>query len=213
LSYTGPAVLCTAAVVGLLVAEHRGSQRGRWLTKPVASAAFIWAGLVAGALDSTYGQLLMLGLVLCLAGDVLLIPQDRPAVCRAGVFAFLFGHVAYSAAFLTRPLGVTGLVLGGVLLAVVVVVVLRWLGRSLPVDMVWPVRAYLVVIGVMTALACGVTAAGGPLALAIGALAFTASDVSVARDRFVKHDFANRAWGLPLYYAAQFLIAMSPAMI
>jgi len=213
LSYTGPAVLCTAAVIGLLVAEHRGSQRGRWLTKPVATAAFIWAGLVAGALDSTYGQLLMLGLVLCLAGDVLLIPQDRPAVFRAGVFAFLFGHVAYSAAFLTRPLGVTGLVLGGVLLAVVVVVVLRWLGRSLPVDMVWPVRAYLVVIGVMTALACGVTAAGGPLALAIGALAFTASDVSVARDRFVKHDFANRAWGLPLYYAAQFLIAMSPAMI
>ena len=213
MSYTGPAVLCTAAVIGLLVAEHRGSQRGRWLTKPVATAAFIWAGLVAGALDSTYGQLLMLGLVLCLAGDVLLIPQDRPAVFRAGVFAFLFGHVAYSAAFLTRPLGVTGLVLGGVLLTVVVVVVLRWLGRSLPVDMVWPVRAYLVVIGVMTALACGVTAAGGPLALAIGALAFTASDVSVARDRFVKHDFANRAWGLPLYYAAQFLIAMSPAMI
>ena len=213
MSYTGPAVLCTAAVIGLLVAEHRGSQRGRWLTKPVASAAFIWAGLVASALDSTYGQLLMLGLVLCLAGDVLLIPQDRPAVFRAGVFAFLFGHVAYSAAFLTRPLGVTGLVLGGVLLAVVVVVVLRWLGRSLPVDMVWPVRAYLVVIGVMTALACGVTAAGGPLALAIGALAFTASDVSVARDRFVKHDFANRAWGLPLYYAAQILIAMSSAMI
>ena len=213
MSYTGPAVLCTAAVIGLLVAEHRGSQRGRWLTKPVASAAFIWAGLVASALDSTYGQLLMLGLVLCLAGDVLLIPQDRPAVFRAGVFAFLFGHVAYSAAFLTRPLGVTGLVLGGVLLAVVVVVVLRWLGRSLPVDMVWPVRAYLVVIGVMTALACGVTAASGPLALAIGALAFTASDVSVARDRFVKHDFANRAWGLPLYYAAQILIAMSSAMI
>jgi len=90
--------------------------------------------------------------------------------------------------------------------------VLRWLGRSLPADMVLPVRAYLVVIGVMSTLACGVTAAGGPLAVATGALAFTASDVSVARDRFVKHEYANRAWGLPLYYAAQLLIAMTPAM-
>jgi uncharacterized membrane protein YhhN len=79
--------------------------------------------------------------------------------------------------------------------------------------MVWPVRAYLVVIGVMTTLAFGVTAAGGPLAVAIGALAFTASDVSVARDRFVKHEFVNRAWGLPLYYAAQMLIAVTPGMI
>jgi len=48
---------------------------------------------------------------------------------------------------------------------------------------------------------------GGPLAVAVGALAFTASDVSVARDRFVRHEFLNRAWGLPLYYAAQVLLA------
>ena len=212
MTYAGPVALCLAAVIGLLVAEHRGSRRGIRLTKPVASAAFIWAGLVAGALDSSYGQLVMLGLALCFAGDVLLIPSDRPGVFRAGVFAFLLGHVAYSAAFLTRPLGTPGLLLGGALLAVVVVAVLRWLGRSLPADMVWPVRAYLVVIGVMSTLACGVTAAGGPAAVATGALAFTASDVSVARDRFVKHDFVNRAWGLPLYYAAQFLIAITPAI-
>jgi uncharacterized membrane protein YhhN len=212
LSLAGPAVLCTVAVIGLLVAEQRGSQRGLWLTKPVASAAFIWAGLVAGALDSTYGQLVMFGLLLCLAGDVLLIPRERPSVFRAGVLAFLLGHVAYCAAFLTRPLGTAGLVAGGVLLAAVVVAVLRWLGRSLPADMVWPVRAYMIVIGVMSTLACGVTAAGGPLAVAMGALAFTASDVSVARDRFVTHEFVNRAWGLPLYYAAQMLIAVTPAM-
>ena len=210
--YTGPVVLCAAAVIGLLVAEYRGSQSGVWLTKPVASAAFIWLGLVAGSLDSTYGRLVMLGLVLCLAGDVLLIPRERPEVFRAGVFAFLLGHVAFSAAFLTRPLGAAGLVVGGVALAAVIVAVLRWLGRSLPADMVLPVRTYMAVIGVMSTLACGVTAAGGPLAVAIGALAFTASDVSVARDRFVKHEYANRAWGLPLYYAAQLLIAMTPAM-
>jgi hypothetical protein len=65
----------------------------------------------------------------------------------------------------------------------------------------------------MCALACGVTAAGGPAIVALGALAFAASDVSVARDRFVQHDFFNRAWGLPLYYAAQLMLALSPGLI
>lgn len=208
----GPVALCIVAVAGLLVAEWRSSTRGVWLTKPLASAAFIWAGLAAGALDSGYGRLVMLGLLLCLAGDVLLIPRGKPAVFRAGIFAFLLGHVAYSAAFLSQPLSVPGLLIAGVLLAVSLLGILRWLGRSLPPDMVGPVRAYLVVIGVMSALACAVTAAGGPLAVAGGALAFTASDVSVARDRFVRHEFVNRAWGLPLYYAAQLLIAATPAL-
>jgi uncharacterized membrane protein YhhN len=201
------------AVAGLLVAEYRRSRAGLWLAKPIASLAFIWAGLAAGVLDSGYGQLVLLGLVLCLVGDVLLIPLERPAMFRAGVFAFLAGHVAYSAAFLTRPLDPLGLVAGTVLLAVVVGAVLRWVGPTLPAGMVWPVRVYMVVIGVMSALACGVTAAGGPWAVAVGALAFTASDVSVARDRFVRHEFVNRAWGLPLYYAAQLAIASTPALL
>ena len=208
-----PYLLCAVAVAGLLWAEYRGSRQGLWLAKPVASLAFIWAGIAAGALDSTYGQWILLGLVLCLLGDVLLIPHDRPAVFRAGVFAFLGGHVAYSAAFLTQPLDGFGLAGGAVLLAVVVGGVLRWLASSLPADMAWPVRIYMIVIGVMSALACGVTAAGGPWAVAVGALAFTASDVSVARDRFVRHEFLNRAWGLPLYYGAQLLLAATPGFV
>ena len=209
----GPYLLCAVAVAGLLRAEYRGSRRGLWVAKPVASLAFIWAGIAAGALDSTYGQLLLAGLVLCLLGDLLLIPLGRPTIFKAGVFAFLAGHVAYSAAFLTRPLDPLGLAVAAALLAVVLLGVLRWLASSLPPDMVGPVRTYMLVIGVMSALACGVSAAGGPWAVAVGALAFTASDVSVARDRFVRHEFLNRAWGLPLYYAAQLLIATTPALI
>jgi uncharacterized membrane protein YhhN len=208
-----PYLLCALAVAGLLWAEFRGSRRGLWLAKPLASLAFIWAGFAAGALESTYGQLVLAGLVLCLLGDLLLIPLERPAVFRAGVFAFLAGHVAYSAAFLTQPLDGFGLAGGAILLAIVVGGVMRWLGASLPADMVWPVRIYMLVIGVMSTLACGVSAAGGPWAVAVGALAFTASDVSVARDRFVRHEFLNRAWGLPLYYAAQLLLASTPAWI
>jgi uncharacterized membrane protein YhhN len=209
----GPYLLCAAAVAGLLWAERRGSRTGLWLTKPVASLAFIWAAFGVGALETTYGQLVLLGLVLCLLGDLLLIPLGRPAIFKAGVFAFLAGHVAYSAAFLTRPLDPLGLVAAAALLAVVLLGVLRWLASSLPPDMVGPVRTYMLVIGVMSALACGVSAAGGPWAIAVGALAFTASDISVARDRFVRHEFLNRAWGLPLYYAAQLLIATTPALM
>lgn len=209
----GPFLSCALAVAGLLWAEYRGSRPGLWVAKPLASLAFIWAGIAAGALDSTYGSWVLAGLVLCLVGDVLLIPLDRPAAFRAGVFAFLAGHVAYSAAFITRPLDPFGLAAGAILLLVVVGGVLRWLAPSLPGDMVWPVRMYMVVIGAMSTLACGVTAAGGPWAVAVGALAFTASDVSVARDRFVRHEFLNRAWGLPLYYGAQLLLASTPALV
>lgn len=213
MQHLGPYVLCAAAVTGLLVAEYRRSRVGLWLAKPIASLAFLWVGLAAGALDSGYGQLVLIGLSLCLVGDLLLIPLERPAVFRAGVFAFLAGHVAYSAAFLTRPLDPLGLAAGAVLLAVIIGAVLRWIGPTLPAGMAGPVRVYMIVIGLMSALACGVTAAGGPWAVAVGALAFTASDVSVARDRFVRHEFVNRAWGLPLYYGAQLAIATTPALL
>jgi uncharacterized membrane protein YhhN len=210
---TLPIMVCAVAVAGLLMAEARGSQRGLWLAKPVASAAFLWTAVAVGALESVYGRWVFLGLVLCLVGDVLLIPRQRPAVFRAGVLAFLLGHVAYGVGFLTQPVNGWGLAAGGALMALVLVATWRWLAGSLPADMSGAVRAYFVVIGVMATLACGVSAAGGPLAVATGALAFAASDVSVARDRFVRHEFFNRAWGLPLYYAAQVLLALTPAWI
>lgn len=208
-----PYAVCAVAVAGLLVAEQRGSRAGLWLTKPLASLAFLWVALAAGALESSYGRWVLLGLALCLAGDVLLIPQERNAAFRAGVFAFLAGHLAFSVAFLSRPIDPYGLAVAAVALAIALAAVLRWLSPSVTADMVLPVRAYLVVIGIMSVLACGVTAAGGPWAVAAGALAFTASDVSVARDRFVRHEFLNRAWGLPLYYAAQLLIGTTPLLL
>jgi uncharacterized membrane protein YhhN len=206
-----PVVLCAAAVAGLLWAERRNSLPGVWLAKPVASAAFVWAAVSAGALASSYGRLVLLALVLCMAGDLLLIPYQLKAAFRAGVLLFLAGHVAFAAAFAGRPLAVEGIWVGGALLAGVVWTVWRWLGAAVPVDLAIAVRAYLVVIAIMATLACAVTAAGGPLAVAAGALAFTASDISVARDRFVRRDFVNRAWGLPLYYAAQLLLASTVA--
>ena len=44
MNIVGPVVLCAVAIAGLLAAERRSSQRGIWLTKPVASAAFTFTG-------------------------------------------------------------------------------------------------------------------------------------------------------------------------
>ena len=169
--------------------------------------------LAAGAPGSGYGWLVLAGLVLCLVGDVLLIAQGRDDVFRAGLFAFLLGHVAYAAAFLTRPLHPVWLAVAVVALAGLLWRVWRWLDPALPGDMRQPVFAYLVVIATMTTLAVALTGAGGPMLVAAGALGFTASDLAVARDRFVHEEFRNRAWGLPLYYGAQLLLALSPAAV
>lgn len=210
----GPYILlCALAVVGLLAAERRRSQRGKWIAKPIASAAFVATALASGALHGTYGGLVLAGLVLCLIGDVLLIPVGAVKAFRAGVFAFLAGHVAFAGAFLSQGVRPAWLAVAAVLLALLLAAVWRWLRPSLPRDMRLPVLAYLLVIGSMSALALGFVGAGGPVTVGVGALAFTASDVSVARDRFVHEDFFNRAWGLPLYYCAQLLIALSPAAV
>jgi uncharacterized membrane protein YhhN len=206
-------LLCTLSVLGLLVAERRRSQRGKWLTKPIASVAFVATALASGALDSRYGVMILTGLVLSLLGDVLLIPQGRTPVFRAGVIAFLLGHVAFMAAFLTQRLDMAWFVGAAIVLGLVLWRVWRWLRPSLPDDMRKAVFAYLIVIGTMSTFALAWFGAGGPAIAAIGALAFTASDVSVARDRFVHEEFLNRAWGLPLYYAAQVLLALSVAAV
>ena len=208
-----PFMACAAAVAALLVAERRGARVGIWLAKPVASLAFVWAALQSGATGSAYGDWLLAGLALCLAGDLLLIPVERPSVFRAGILAFLLGHVAFAVAFLMRPLSWLGLLGAGLLLFGLLRAVLRWLRPRLAADMVVPVHAYVIVIGSMAAVACAVSLAGGPWQVAAGALAFAASDVAVARDRFVSPGFVNRAWGLPLYYAAQLTLAATPALL
>jgi hypothetical protein len=43
----------------------------------------------------------------------------------------------------------------------------------------------------------------------LGAGLFYVSDLAVARDRFIAPGFANAAWGLPLYYGGQLVLALT----
>jgi uncharacterized membrane protein YhhN len=69
-----------------------------------------------------------------------------------------------------------------------------------------PVIAYCLAISVMLWLALGVDQPE----VRLGALLFYGSDLFVARDRFAAPGAVNRLLGLPLYYAAQVLLALAP---
>jgi len=195
------------AVAALLWAELKLSRRGVWLFKPIASTLFVITALLAGALDSSYGRLILLGLLFSWLGDVLLIPK-RQLYFIAGLGSFLLAHVAFSGAFLLQPLAVLPLAIAATAMVVVAILVLRWLWPHLPNNFRPAVVSYLGAISLMVVLASGTIPATG-LQLVIGAVMFAASDVFVARDRFVSPSVANRLWGLPLYYAAQLIFALS----
>ena len=72
-----------------------------------------------------------------------------------------------------------------------------------------PVSTYLAVISLMVALGAGAFGADRMPILLAAPIAFYLSDLAVARDRFVQRSFVNRVWGLPLYYTAQLLFAVS----
>lgn len=209
-SATFAAAVCAVAVMGLLWAERRGAGAARALCKTVASTAFIAVALTMGALDTRYGQLVVLALALGWLGDVLLLAR-RSAVFLAGLGAFLLAHVVYAAAFAGWPLSSGALLAGAALMVGLGAVVLRAFWPRLKPLYRLAVPAYVVAIGVMCTLAIGAGAGGGAWWLPAAALAFAASDISVARDRFIGHSFANKLWGLPLYYAAQLVLAASAA--
>lgn len=206
--------LTALALVVALWAEHASRPAILYIAKPLASTGFLLSAYGAGALDGTpWGQWLFVGLVLCMAGDIFLMPRDNQASFKLGIVAFLLGHVAYTGGFVTLGLDTTatGAAAAGVLVAVVVV--MSWLWPHVDGPMRGPVAAYVVVISAMVTAAFGTFGAGHTPWLVIGAVAFYASDLSVARQRFVKPALINRLWGLPTYYAAQHILALTPLVM
>ncbi len=209
-------VSCLGAVAALLVAEHGGRRALKWLAKPAASAAFIALALSEGALESgAFGGLMLAGLIACAAGDVLLIPRGGRWFL-AGMGAFALGHAAYTAAFLTQSPQAKPLVYAAAVAMVIVGgAVIRALWGKLG-TMRAPVVLYIAIISVMVAASVSASSPASSTTLGAynwpliaGAVGFAASDIAVARDQFLKREFVNRLWGLPLYYAAQLVLAAS----
>lgn len=195
------------AVAALLLSERRQWRAGVWLAKPLASLGFVAVAWLDGAFASSYGFALFIGLVLCAFGDVLLIPTGNTQWFLLGIASFALGHLAYAIGLFERGAALGASAIGLAIMAGVVAITLRWLHPHLPADMRVPVHVYMLVIAAMFAAAVGASAATGDLRFAAGGVAFAASDVCVARERFVHASFTNLLWGLPLYYAAQLTLA------
>ena len=189
------ATVC-AALAGHLWAEATGHPRARAALKVIASCAFVALGALSA--HDRFGALVLVGLCLSAVGDALLLSAAQRAFL-AGVGAFLLAHLAYAAAFAPRSRISPGF---AAVLVAVAVAVMAWLWRRLGAMRV-PVLVYTAVISSMLLLGLGTA---NPL-VPWGALLFYASDLTVARDRFVRPGLANRLVGLPMYYAAQVLLA------
>ena len=194
-------------LVGLLFGEWKDLPGVRAVSKPFASLGFIVAAIGFGALDSRYGNIVLAGLVLGAIGDVCLLGQAKQYFI-AGLVSFLLGHIAYVVAFSGLPISPASALLAAAVMTPLMAVIARWVFPHAP-DMRVPIGIYMLVIAAMCVVAIGAGAAGAPWMIPVGALMFTASDIAVVRDRFVAPGFMNRLWGLPLYYAAQLIIAWS----
>ncbi|MCX8088291.1 MAG: lysoplasmalogenase [Meiothermus ruber] len=185
------------SLVGLLWAEWQSRRAARVLFKSLCSLGFLLFALGLGV-EGWFAQLVLAGLVLSAVGDVLLLFGSSRAFL-AGLGAFLLAHLAYLGAFV--QVGTPSL--GGLLLVLAMGYGwLRWLWPHLGG---WkaPVLAYGVIISLM--LWAGLGTARSEIWL--GALLFYLSDLFVARQRFVVRQPLNPLLGLPLYYAAQYLLA------
>ncbi len=171
--------------------------------------------------DTLYTWLILAGLVLSLVGDVLLIPQDNPRAFLGGLVAFLLAHMMYIIAFahlqfgVLEAINVPGEVIAAIVLAIVAVLVYRYLSRGLGA-MRLPGIAYMLVISLMVHRAVAVVLvhpgpATQPGLIVAGASLFYISDAILAANKFrlggqMPH---YRLWNLSTYYTGQLLIALS----
>ncbi len=211
LPYVGVTTLALAVV---LWAEKVDKPKWNLVMKPIASLGFLGGAIAAGCLESIPGQALFIALVWSFLGDVLLIFKESRVLFMMGIGAFLMSHIGYIMVFRLRGIDweVTGLALLG--FGAVGYGVWRWLAPHVKGGMRFAVIAYITVISAMVAFSVGSTAARPDWLPVAAATVFWLSDLTVARQRFVKADMWNRLIGLPLYYGAQFLfIGLLPSLV
>lgn len=208
----GWAVLSAVSLGLLLVAEWRNSYVYRGTFKFFASTGFIGAAVVMGAFDSVYGRILLGGLLLSWVGDMFLVSK-RERLFQLGLASFFLAHITFGVAFLFLGHDFQVSAVSLAVLAVFGAVLLRWLAPGVPRTMRYPVFGYVMIITLMVALAVGAFWKGADYTIVLGAIIFYMSDFFVARDRFKSDSFANVLFGLPLYYAAQFLLAFSVSQV
>ncbi len=199
------ALLTLLAGVGVLVAERRGSQDGKWLCKPLAAAGFVGVALACGALRTTYGSLVLVALLFSAAGDVALVRTGTGWPFRIGMMAFLCAHVAFISAFVSRAVPTPDAMLRVMIGLGLCFALAAPLVRRAPSRLRVAVALYAFAV---SSMACAAFVSGSRAIALAGAL-FLASDVFVALHRFTTPRFSWKVLAVPLYYGAQLVFARS----
>ncbi len=183
-------------------------ERARRWSKILASLAFVTLAQPAFGKDA-FSTWMWIGLVFGALGDAALLGRGTRAFL-IGLVAFLIGHVAYVVGIAHALPPARWLAEAHVLAALPVIVAAVAVKRLWPKlgGLAVPVLIYVIAIVAMVigAYAARATLPRGQV-LALGATLFFASDLAVARDRFLARDIHNKLYGLPAYYLGQLLIA------
>ncbi|PKL19284.1 MAG: lysoplasmalogenase [Spirochaetae bacterium HGW-Spirochaetae-5] len=203
-------------LAGLLYFEKKESVKGLLIVKPLLSSLFIITALIQNHQNMIYFYIILSGLLLCLIGDVCLIFFFNKKIFTSGLAAFLAGHIMYMIAFFKFGESGTAVYAAGILCLTISSFIFIKLKPHLG-NMKKPVIAYIAIITVMVISAFSfhensIVSQTIRNTIIAAALIFYASDIFVARHRFVKKEFLNRAIGLPMYYTAQFMLALSTGM-
>jgi uncharacterized membrane protein YhhN len=187
--------------------QVRHSDLGEMITKPLTT---IGAVAVAALADGPHSATIVavIALVLCLIGDVALLPAVDKFV--TGLAAFLLGHIAFIVMFALRGFDVWALagvaVIGCAgLIGTIAAPIVRGAATK---GMGVPVRGYLVVIMAMFVLGW----ATGNWLIMVGSTAFIVSDSILGFGQFV----AERKWMhvaiMMTYHLAIISLALSLAI-
>jgi len=195
-----------------LAVEAAGSITGRYITKPLLMPVLALYYVASAAQPNL---LLVAAILLGWIGDVfLMLPESekKNAYFKAGLAAFLLGHILYVvvfAAYLPHLSSVPawGLIALAVFVATGVAgykLIVPHAGKLLPV-----IIAYIVIIflmGVSTILPLGTVAACGAVTAMAGAFFFMVSDTINAYNKFAREIPGERLLTMGTYIAGQFLL-------
>jgi uncharacterized membrane protein YhhN len=214
-----PIVTLLAVLPFFLRAEYQRRRSVMLPLKLVCSLCFVLLGVFGAVIGragpvAAYDGLMLAGLVLSLAGDMLLGWSLERRTFLLGLVAFLVAHLLYSTAFSLAngfsawDLLIMAVVAGGCVAAY------QFLDMDLG-KMKIPVLVYLLVISFMLTKAFSSLYLGGITGAAlwlvvIGAVLFFVSDALLALVKFQRNPArANRAMNLTAYYIGQTLLALS----
>lgn len=204
--------LLAAITIGAGLASALLTQRSvLWsrALKILASTAMVVIVVTGGPVIDGYTIFITAGLAASWFGDLALSFRGQRAFL-GGLVSFALAHALYTAGFFARSqMDLASIVVSGVVMAITAAAILRWLSPNVPPRLHTSVALYVGAISVMVVASFGTSGTLADPRIPTAAVLFAISDVLVARQQFVEQDLANRVFGLPIYYAAQVLFAIT----